>query len=167
MQDWFAVYTKPRQEEIARENLERQSFRTYLPRLKHTKRSRGRWIEAIDPLFPRYLFIALDLGAVDISPIRSTLGTVGLVRFGLTPAVAPSGFVESLIAAEDPDLGCHLHDTEPFKKGDTVDIVSGPFAGTRAIFEEPTPKGRVALLLGLLGRTNRVQVDRNQIVRAS
>ena len=28
---WFAVYTKPRQEHIALENLERQGFRCFLP----------------------------------------------------------------------------------------------------------------------------------------
>ena len=46
-------------------------------------------------------------------------------------------------------------------------IASGPFAGAEAIFDEPTGQGRVTLLLELLGRTHRVQVDRNRIVCAA
>ncbi len=167
MKSWCAAFTKPRQEDVASEHLTRQGFRTYLPKLKQPKRRRDRWVEAIEPLFPRYLFVELDFGAHDISPIRSTRGVVGLVRFGLSPATAPMGFVEALMAAEDKASACHLTRLDPFRKGDRVIIASGPLAGTNAIFDEPTGQGRVTLLLDLLGRTNCVQVDRNQIVCAA
>jgi transcriptional antiterminator RfaH len=161
---WYVVFSRPRQEKVAKANLDRQGFRTYLPMIKHPKRRRGRWVDVIEPLFPRYLFIELEFGEQDISPVRSTFGVVDFVRFGLWPASAPGGFVESLIADEDPVLACHCIGTQPFKQGDRVTIVAGPLAGTSAIFEEPTGEGRVALLLELLGRTNRVMVDRNEIV---
>ena len=164
MSSWYVVFSRPRQEKVAKANLDRQGFRAYLPMLKHPKRRRGRWVEVIEPLFPRYLFIELEFGEQDISPIRSTFGVVDFVRFGLWPATAPSGFVESLIAAEDPVFACHNMGSQPFKHGDRVTIVAGPFAGTTAIFEEPTGEGRVTLLLELLGRTNRVMVDQNEIV---
>jgi len=166
MRTWCAAFTKPRQEEVASEHLVRQGFRVYLPRLKQAKRRRERWVEAVEPLFPRYLFVELDFGAHDISPIRSTRGVIGLVRFGPQPATVPPGFVESLMAAEDPASACHLEGLDPFRKGDPVVIASGPLAGTKAIFDEPTGQGRVRLLLDLLGRTNCIQVDRNQIVAA-
>ena len=35
------VYTKPRLEAMAREQLERQAFETYLPRVKVQKRRKG------------------------------------------------------------------------------------------------------------------------------
>ena len=167
MRTWCAAFTKPRQEDVAAENLVRQGFRIYLPKLKQAKRRRERWVEAVEPLFPRYLFVELDFGAHDISPIRSTRGVIGLVRFGPQPATVPQGFVESLIAAEDPAAACHLAGLDPFRKGDAVLIASGPLAGTEAIFDAPTAQGRVSLLLDLLGRTNAVQVDRNQIVSAA
>lgn len=167
MRTWCAVFTRPRQEEVAKENLARQAFRIYLPKLKQPKRRRGQWVEVVEPLFPRYLFIELDFGAHDISPIRSTRGVVDLVRFGLNPATAPRGFVESLMAAEDPDSACRLAGAEPFRKGDRVIIASGPFAGAQAIFEQSSGEGRVTLLLELLGRTNRVQIERNRIVCAA
>jgi transcriptional antiterminator RfaH len=164
MSTWSVVFTKPRQEAVARENLVRQGFLAYLPMLKQSKRRRGRWVGVVEPLFPRYLFVALEFGVQDLSPIRSTLGVVDLVRFGLEPATVPGGVVESLMAAEDPSAACHLGRTEPFRKGDRVTIASGPLAGVEAIFQESTGKGRVCLLLDLLGQANRVQIDRNLIL---
>ncbi|WP_295392335.1 transcription/translation regulatory transformer protein RfaH [uncultured Thiodictyon sp.] len=166
MSTWSVVFTKPRQEALARENLERQGFAAYLPLLKQSKRRRGCWVEVVEPLFPRYLFVALEFGVQDLSPIRSTLGVIDLVRFGLTPATVPRGVVESLMAAEDPAAACHLGRHEPFRKGDRVTIAAGPFAGIDAIFEESTGKGRVSLLLDLLGQANRVQIDKNLVLAA-
>ena len=161
---WSVVFTKPRQEAVARDNLQRQSFRTYLPMLRQAKRRRGRWQEVVEPLFPRYLFLELDFGVQNLAPIRSTLGVVHLVQFGLRPAIAPPGFVEALMAAEDQAAACHLADNELFRQGDRVMIAGGPFAGCQAIFDESTGEGRVAVLLEWLGRINRVQIDRNQLI---
>jgi len=163
---WSVVFTKPRQEQVARDNLTRQAFLTYLPMLKQTKRRRDRWVEVTEPLFPRYVFVALHFGEQDLSPIRSTLGVIDLVRFGPEPATVPEGIVESLMAAEDPAAACHLARAERFQKGDRVTIAAGPFAGIQAVFEEPSGKGRVALLLDLLGKETRVQIDKNHVVPA-
>lgn len=164
MNTWSVVFTKPRQEQLARENLERQGFVTYLPMLKQPKRLRGHWQDVIEPLFPRYLFIAVAFGRQDLSPIRSTLGVLKLVRFGLEPATVPPGLVETLMNAEDPLSACHLPATERFKKGDHITIGAGPFAGVEAIFEATNAKGRITVLLEILGRPTQVQVSKNDIV---
>lgn len=167
MNTWSVVFTKPRQEKLARENLERQGFVTYLPMLKHPKRLRGHWRDVIEPLFPRYLFIALEFGLQDLSPIRSTFGVLKLVRFGPEPATVPPGLIETLMTAEDPLTACHQPATERFKKGDRITIGAGPFAGVEAIFEAATAKGRVAVLLEILGRPTQVQVPKNDILYAT
>lgn len=167
MSDWYTVFTKPRKEDLAQEHLLRQGFTAYLPKLCQPKYRRGRWVEVVGPLFPRYLFVALRLGIHDISPIRSTLGVTGLVRFGPEPALAPNGFVESLMGAEDRARGCHVPRQALFQRGDPVTIVSGPFAGNQALFDEPSGEGRVILLLDLLGRTNRVRLAADQIISAA
>ena len=58
--NWYAVYTKSRQERIAQENLERQSFETYLPLMVLSRKRRGEWVETVEPIFSRYLFIRLE-----------------------------------------------------------------------------------------------------------
>ncbi len=86
---WYAVCCKPRQEAIAEENLLRQGFHVNLPRIRIRRHRRGQWIDAIEALFPRYLFIRIDPYRCNTAPVRSTRGVVGLVRFGGQPAVVP------------------------------------------------------------------------------
>ena len=101
------------------------------------------------------------------SPEENRAEMVSVTSPSQAAFLAPMGFVESLMAAEDAASACHLTRLDPFRKGDHVIIASGPLAGTKAIFDEPTGQGRVTLLLDLLGRWDCVQVDRNRIVCAA
>ena len=56
---WFLVHTKPRQEDVALVNLERQGYRCYLPRLRVEKILRRKAVVVIEPMFSRYLFVRL------------------------------------------------------------------------------------------------------------
>ena len=69
---WYLVHTKPRQENCALENLERQAYPCYLPTLLTEKLRQGALTVTNEPLFPRYLFIRLGQGASAKSwaPIR-------------------------------------------------------------------------------------------------
>lgn len=46
---WYAVCCKPRHEE----NLLRQGYRVYLPRIRNAHHRRGQWLDKVEPLFPR------------------------------------------------------------------------------------------------------------------
>jgi hypothetical protein len=85
---WYVVYTKPRQEDIALINLERQGYQCYLPKMRIERIRRKKAVVLSEPMFPRYLFIRLDSSeqGKSWSPIRSTLGVARLVRFGTTAA---------------------------------------------------------------------------------
>jgi len=69
---WYLIHTKPCGEALAQENLERQGFETYLPRMAFTTRRQGR--RSVAPLFPRYLFLQLEEGRQALSPVRSSVG---------------------------------------------------------------------------------------------
>ena len=166
MEHWYAVHTKARDEKLAEENLQRQGFATFLPRIKASKRRRGRWLEVIEPLFPGYLFARLDLLIQDSSPIRSTRGVLGLVRFGGDPAPVPPGLVEQLMAAKADDVGV-VRQEQLFQAGDRVEIITGPFAGLPASILAETGKERVELLLELLGRATKVVISRHQLTPAT
>ncbi|MFZ1575259.1 MAG: transcriptional activator RfaH [Chromatiaceae bacterium] len=165
MEHWYAVHTKARDERLAEENLQRQGFATFLPRIKGSKHRRGRWLEVVEPLFPGYLFTRLDLLLQDTSPIRSTRGVLGLVRFGGDPAPVPPGLVEQLMAATASEDGV-VRQEHLFHPGDQVEIVTGPFAGLPASILAETGKERVELLLELLGRANKVVISRHQLTPA-
>lgn len=163
---WYLVYCKPRQEVTAQRNLERQRYATYLPRVRQARRRAGRKVSAVTPMFPRYLFILLDQKTDNWGPIRSTLGVVSLVRFGSAPAVVPDDLVELLRQREDNE-GIQVLPVEQYPRGAKVRITEGGFAGFEGVFLARSGRDRVTVLLQVLGRGTRAQVDLGAIEPAS
>lgn len=165
--NWYAVYTKPRQERRALENLEQQSFEAYLPQID-CKRSRGgKWVEQIEPLFPRYLFVRLEPGATSTESIRSTRGVTGLVRFGNQLATVPDDFVFALKESADPETGIHTRQNVSFQSGDNVVITDGPLQSLQAVFKTSDGELRAIILMSILGAETNVVVPITQLERAS
>ena len=86
---WFVVHTKPRQEQRALENLQRQGFAAWLPMLSVEKFRRGRLEKVVEPMFSRYLFIRLDTEQTNWSPIRSRSGLVQRSRWSISESPGP------------------------------------------------------------------------------
>ncbi len=162
MKSWYLIYTKPRQERIAVDNLERQGYHTYLPLLRQRRRRAGRYTQMVEPLFPRYLFINLDEQTDNWAPIRSTLGVTGLVRFGGMPARVPDALVDAIRESADPE-GVHQLPEKQLKPGDKVRIRDGAMAGYEAVFSAHTSRERVILLLEIAGKTAQVKLSKDAI----
>jgi transcriptional antiterminator RfaH len=163
MKHWYAVHSKPRQEATAELHLQRQDFTTYLPRIRLRKLKRGQWVKAVEPLFPRYLFIQLDLAVDNTAPVRSTRGAVGLVRIGNELRPVPGDVIAYLKQAEDSAGHLRLVDDWPHRAGDRVEILQGPFVGLTGVYQMQLAESRALLLIELLGRHNEVQVDLHAI----
>lgn len=152
---WYLVYTKPRQERVAQENLERQQYSVYLPRIwdrpKHKQRQPV-------PMFPRYLFIHLDQSTDNWGPIRSTLGVVSVVRFGLKPAAVPDLLIQAVRDREDP-VGIVEYIGQEFSKGQSIRVKEGVFQGAEGIFLAKTGQERVAVLLQIMGQPVRTVLE--------
>jgi hypothetical protein len=106
---WFLAHTLPKSEWKAELHLGAQGFRTFQPQIRKTIRHARRLKTVRGPLFPRYLFVILDLERDRWLSVRSTVGVASL--FGSRdgrPVPVPVGIVESLIArSEDATLwGC-------------------------------------------------------------
>ncbi len=166
MDSWYLIYSKPQQERVARENLERQGYRSYLPMIRNRRRRQGRYVAVIEPMFPRYLFVHLNDETDNWGPIRSTIGVANLVRFGMQAARVPHNLIEMMENREED--GVQMLDTPEFKAGDRVRIVEGVMAGYEAIFQAKTGKERVLLLLRFAeDRTARIQINADDIEPAS
>jgi transcriptional antiterminator RfaH len=165
MKNWFLVYSKPRGEVQAQTNLERQGFPTYLPRIRQRRRRQGRPVTRIEPLFPRYLFVHLDTETDNWAPIRSTLGVSALVRFGGRPAVVPDDLVD-MLRERDDDAGIQDLPAGDFRPGERVRIAEGPMMGYEGVLLARTSRERVLLLLEIVGRPTRVNVESGHLERA-
>jgi transcriptional antiterminator RfaH len=162
MKAWYLIYSKPQQERLALENLERQGYPSYLPLMRNRRRRKGRYASIIEPMFPRYLFVHLSDETDNWGPIRSTIGVANLVRFGMQAARVPDNLID-LMHARDEE-GVQTLATPEIKPGDQVRIIEGVMAGYEAIFQARTGKERVVLLLQLAqDRTARIQVSANDI----
>ena len=164
MEAWYLIYSKPQQERLARENLERQGYQTYLPLIRNRKRRQGRYVAIVEPMFPRYLFVHLSDEHDNWGPIRSTFGVANLVRFGARAARVPGDLILMLRERED-DAGVQNLPQPEFKEGDRVRIVEGVMAGYEAIFQARSGRERVLVLLQIADTIARVQVDADDIER--
>jgi transcriptional antiterminator RfaH len=158
--DWYVIQTKPREDQRALDNLRAQSFEAFQPRCTVTRKRAGQRREVLEPLFPGYVFVALDRLEQDWGPIRSTRGVARLVRFGDEIPSLPTGLVESLRALD----GIVLADpVARLKRGDAVRIVDGPLAGMQAAFDMVDGEQRAFVLLEWMQRRVRVAVARTAL----
>jgi transcriptional antiterminator RfaH len=156
---WLVVMTKPKMEAEAKEHLTRQGFEVYLPLWVELKRRQGTWQKVRSPMFPRYLFVRPGYAEQSLAPIRSTWGVSQLVRFGIEPARAGEGLIREIRQLERSRNGIG-QDLAPFKKGDQVQILRGPFKGVSAeVFS--CDQQRVILLLQVLGKTQHLEFKAN------
>jgi len=159
---WYLIYSKPRQEKAAVENLLRQNYVVYFPQVSQLRTRRGKRQQVVEPLFPRYLFIHLDAQTDNWAPIRSTLGVMSLVRFGIEPARVPDELVEILKSRQNDD-GLHEWAEPKLAVGDKARVVSGALAGYEGLFLARNSRERVVLLLAVADRQVRAVLARDQI----
>lgn len=160
---WRTVYCKPRQERRAEAHLENQGFEVFLPRIRKRIRLRGRTRVRVEPLFPRYLFIALRKFTDDWSTIRSTRGVIGLVRFGDQFPTVSGDFIEALRRRHGGNGAIDMSDACQFRENDQVEISDGALAGLRAVFKAESGEQRVIVLLNMLNTTRTVEVPREHL----
>lgn len=157
MRQWYLIYTKPRQELIAVANLQNQGYTAFAPQLSVKKRTNQGWKQVNEPLFPNYVFVQLDDVTDDWKPIRSTRGVSGFVRFGSgMPVPIRDELMQPLFALDLMQVGERLS-AQP-KVGDRVSLPIGD-TWVSALVTAENAKGRVEVLLTLLGREQSLWVD--------
>ena len=162
MFSWYLIHSKPRQEALALDNLQRQGYECYLPLISVEKLRRKLLVPADEPLFPRYLFIRLDAHTDNWAPIRSTMGVTALVRFGAEPARVPDAFVDYLTSRQNAE-GLHEWAQPALQIGARARVVSGPLAGYEGILVAKSSRERVILLMDMVGTQVRTQLSPDQI----
>ena len=164
--NWFAVYTKPRQEYLALLNLERQSFECYLPMAEGSDQHRSARNKARnEPLFPRYLFLNADTQRQSLGVVRSTRGATGLVCAGTELIKIPESIIAGLKARMHPATGLIPLDSIALDSGATVRVCDGPLASLEGVFREHQGRTRSILLLEILGREATVKIDSRLLQR--
>jgi transcriptional antiterminator RfaH len=149
--NWYLIFTKPRQEYRALENLQHQGFECYLPLLLSETVSGGAFSILPKPLFPRYLFIRLghEQGSKSWAPIRSTKGVSKLVTFGSQPAKVHDELVTFL---KEYEANLQSTPQKLFMAGERVRLLEGPFAGLEGVYQMSDGDRRVMVLVEMLSK---------------
>lgn len=150
MKSLFVAHTHPMKEQIAEQRLREQGFDVYLPRFKKMRRHARKVEEVLAPLFPRYLFVAMEVEAAHWSGVNSTRGVSYLLQNDGFPAEIPKKIVETL--KETVDGFISINSLAAFIKGDKVRVLKGGFKDHLAIFETMDAKQRTQLLSTFLER---------------
>ena len=163
---WYVVQTQPHAESKAVAHLARQGFAAYLPRYLKRRRHARKVETVAAPLFPRYLFVTVDMETQRWRSIHSTTGVSRLVCNGEEPTPVPPAVVAALQGREDAGGFVQLERRPQFAPGEHVRIVDGVFADSLGLFECMADRERVAILLDLLGRKVRILLDEGAITAA-
>ena len=165
-QRWYVVQSQPNAEAKAALHLSRQGFVTYLPRYLKRRRHARRVESVPASLFPRYLFVGIDLDVERWRSIFSTVGVSRLVCQGELPMPISTSVIDALKAREDDSGFISLDQRAQFRPGDKIRVLDGAFADCLGLYEGMKDSDRVAILLDLLGRKVRVTVDAESVVVA-
>ena len=165
MMQWYVLHTKPQKESFVFEQLCLRKIEAYYPKLQvKPVNPRARKLQ---PYFPGYLFVHVDLDQVCTSNLRWIPGVHNLVTYGNEPSFVSDTLLQAIRRKVDEINfagGVTLHNVKP---GDLVEIHFGPFAGYRAIFDARlSGNERVRVLLKMLqGRQVAVELPGGQIER--
>lgn len=119
---------------------------------------RGKRSSELEPLFPNYVFASFDPEEISFTTVRSTRGIVDFVRQGAMPTVVPVDLITQLMSHEDCDEQREAL-SDIFKPGDLVEVLSGQFEGTEAIYKESDGELRSILLINLISRQVEVSTE--------
>jgi len=155
MKNWYLIKTKPRQEKIAKQNLENQDYGTFCPMAKINNR--------LVVLFPSYLFVQLNEKTQNWSPINSTKGVSHFVKFGWNFAKVSTDVIEFIKTNQHITTEKFIK-LNKFKPGDKVQISDGVFKNFMAIFKSYKSDERIILLMNLLGHEQSLSFKKEFVI---
>lgn len=155
---WVAVYTQARSEKQVLKRLEDQGFEAYLP-IVDVKRQWSDRIKLVSvPLFNSYIFVKIKKN--ELIAIRNTQGVVFVVAFKNEVATIQDSEIESIRRFVAAKQEIFVEETRRLRKGASVRIVDGPFAGMEGTLVDDCKNGNFAVRIDAIGLSLVTHIDR-------
>ncbi len=145
---WFALYTKPRSEFKAAEQIGELNIHYYLPTITKVKQWSDRKKKITEPLIHGYIFIYADEKERVASLEKYSV--VRCVFDGGRPAKIPDWQIENLKKMLDSKADLYIK--EGLVAGTKVQILDGPFTGVIGVVQESDNGSTIAVSIDLLRR---------------
>ena len=124
-------------------------------------RKASRFVSGLKPLFPGYMFVSVNSELAPRHTINSTIGVSRLVSFEGKTKPLPLQLVSGLMLR--CDASGVLLPTKSLSEGDSVEMLTGPFANFIATVDTIDPEQRIWVLMDFMGQKTRMQVTEDQL----
>lgn len=162
---WYAIHTKPKEENRAGDNLHAWNVETFTPQIRERRCNQFavQPTYGSKPLFPRYIFARF--AASMLPKVRFTRGVQNIVEFGHVPALIDDEIIE-VIKSRMKNGFVKIDDD--LKAGDEVIIKDGPLKSFVGVFKHQVGSSdRVLIMLTAVSYQPRIVIKRDVITSVS
>jgi transcription antitermination factor NusG len=154
---WYAVWTRSRQEKTAAVMLDALGVSCFLPLISSKRQWSDRQKISSLPLFPGYLFVRIAKTHGAELRVRKVPGIVNFVGNQNGPSAVPEAEIENVRALLSCGTDCV---SCPFMNaGDRVRVVKGALAGIEGLFIRRGARSRVVVSVEIIQRSISVDVS--------
>ncbi len=159
-QKWCIAQIKPNSYNSAIQNLERQGFETFLPKMEITQRQENKFLVKNVYVFPGYMFVCFDPHTITWSKINSTYGVSKILTFNKKPSEISSDLILEL--KNRYEINSNPMQKEKLQKGNSIKFFTGPFADLIAKVESVEENNRIWVLLEAMGGYQRLKLQNDE-----
>jgi len=169
--EWYVVHTysgfekrvkQLLEEKIKNENLYDNIDDVLIPTEDVVELKKGKKKISKKKTFPGYILVHMEMNTTNWHKVKSIPKVTGFVG-GINPVPIPEQDVKAMIdlaKSQAPRMAAK------FMKGDTVEVVDGPFLGFNGVVDEVNPeKEKVKVIVSIFGRQTPIELDYLQIKR--
>lgn len=159
--NWFAVWTRSRQEKTAATMLETIGVQHFLPLKSEVRQWSDRKQAVMVPLFSGYLFVRINPASDGRLQVLRTPGIVGLVGNKTGPLPVPDQQIEDIRTVLEKRVPCTVFPL--LDEGDRVRVMRGPLAGVEGRLVRSNSSTRLAISIEMINKSLVVSVSRQDV----
>ena len=169
---WYVVHTYSGHENkvkmalektVTTQGMDESMSRIVIPTENVTEMRNGKRTITTKKFFPSYILVEMDLTDEMLHLINNTPGVSRVVGVGGRPTALRAEEVERILDAIDTGKVKPTPDI-PFKMGEHVRVIDGPFTDFSGVVEEVNPeKGKLKVMVSIFGRPTPVELDFLQV----
>jgi transcription antitermination factor NusG len=159
--DWFAVWTRSRQEKVAAAMLATLGLTHFLPLKSELRQWSDRKQTVSVPLFSGYLFVRMNPNKDSRLQVLKVPGIAGFVGNSTGPLPIPEQQIEDIRTVLTQHVDCAVVQT--LEIGDLVRVVRGPLAGVVGRLVHCNSSSRLLISIEMIQKALAVTVSRHDV----
>ena len=159
--NWFAVWTRSRQEKVAASMLETLGVPHFLPLKSEIRQWSDRKQTVHVPLFSGYLFVKMNPTRDSRLQVLKAPGIAGFVGNSSGPLPIPDRQIEDIRTVLAQRVECSV--LPLLTEGDCVRVATGPLAGVEGLLLRGNSTSRLLISIEMLHKTLAVSVSRDDV----